>query len=92
MPGIVIRDGAFSSSMLLASTRCGAGGPPQVYLDGIPLLGNIVNGREGAFNLNSIDVSELGGVEYYPTTESMPIEFSHTSNGCGALMLWTRER
>jgi carboxypeptidase family protein len=33
----VIADGSHSSMLLLKSPRCSDGGPPQVYLDGVPL-------------------------------------------------------
>jgi hypothetical protein len=36
-PSIMIYEGSGSSTLLLKSPRCAAGGPPQVYLDGIPL-------------------------------------------------------
>lgn len=92
MPSVAIREGPFSAMYLTGSMRCGSGGPPQVYLDGVPVHGEIVRGREGPFNLNSINISDIAGIEFYPTTDDMPIEFNHTPTSCGALMLWTRER
>ena len=76
---------------LVSSMRCSSGGPPEVYLDGVAV--NAASGNhQRPFDLNSIGVSELAGIEFYPSTAEVPIEFSHTTAGCGALMLWTRER
>jgi hypothetical protein len=44
------------------------------------------------FDLSQFNLNELAGIEYYPDNAIMPAEFSHTSQRCGALMLWTRER
>lgn len=44
------------------------------------------------FDLTQIDTHQLAGVEYYPDGTTVPIEFGHTAEGCGALLLWTRER
>jgi hypothetical protein len=45
-----------------------------------------------AFDLSAFNLNELAGIEYYPDNAILPAEFSHTSQRCGALMLWTRER
>ena len=44
------------------------------------------------FDLSQFNLNELAGIEYYPDNAIMPAEFSHTSERCGALFLWTRER
>jgi hypothetical protein len=97
------------SEYLMKSPRCSNGGPPQVYLDGVPLSAppdpkapvQRKSGVFGAatlpqpilpFDLSAYHLSDITGIEYYPDNAVMPAEFSHTSDRCGALMLWTRER
>ena len=120
MPNMKFHAGSASAMFLLKSARCVFGGPPQVYLDGVPMspdlrpdapgfrgasgtqstaFGQLIAGSGSsmnidaiAFDLSKFDVSSLAGVEWYPDSDMLPIEFSHTSGRCGALMLWTRER
>lgn len=100
MPGLVLAPGAASAMFLTNSTRCTGGGPPQVYLDGVPLSPDIVPGRQRPsqstdnlpFNLANFHVSMLAGLEWYADGTDLPIEFDHSSRRCGALLLWTRER
>jgi hypothetical protein len=98
-PNALIREGAFSQAYLAGGRPC-TGPPPEVFVDGVPmnLPGTGSGGRGGMripaqqFNLNSIQVSDLQGAEYYPSGSSVPAEFTSERTGCGALMLWTRER
>ena len=100
MPGFITRPGRASATYLWQSPRCVGGGPPQVYLDGVPMPPDILGGRTSRsgsvdnlpINLTNFDVSSLAGVEWYPDGTSTPVEFNHTSARCGALLLWTRER
>jgi hypothetical protein len=111
MPGAQFHEGNNGSVFLLKSPRCIEGGPPQVYVDGVPISPDSIpqlrnSSRGGAlggqsaqpapsippFDLSRFQVTELGAVEWYPDGEVVPIEFSHTSKRCGALLLWTRER
>ncbi len=107
-PGVMIAEGPHLANYLLKSPRCSSGGPPQVYLDGVPLSalpvsanppqpGRPPTSRDQAaafppFDLSQFNVSDLAGVEYYPDGTMLPEEFNHTSERCGALLLWTRER
>ncbi len=97
-PGIGRRlsEGPFSATYFAAGDGCA-----QVFLDGVPMNspGTGSAGGRGAartrpqpFDLNSIQISALQGVEYYPRGGTMPAEFTSERTGCGALMLWTRER
>ncbi|MFI5228805.1 MAG: carboxypeptidase-like regulatory domain-containing protein [Gemmatimonadales bacterium] len=108
VPGTMIAEGAHSAAYLLKSPRCVEGGPPQVYLDGVPLAApplpgskpneaNPTTARGQAvaippFDLSEFNVSDLAGIEYYPDGTQLPEEFDHTSTRCGALLLWTREK
>jgi hypothetical protein len=44
-----------------------------------------------ASDINQFLARDLSGIEYHDVSD-MPIGFSHTSGGCGALFLWTRPR
>ncbi len=114
MPSIQLVAGSASAYYLMRSPRCSSGGPPQVYLDGVPInsidpyapsqssqrfertaprtAARIDPDVPRAFNLSDFPVNTLGAVEWYPDGDTVPIEFGHTSNRCGALLLWTRER
>jgi len=60
------------------------------YLDGI----RIYNPGDGddAPDFNTINVSQLAGVEYYAGAATVPPQFNATAGmSCGTLLLWTRE-
>ena len=106
-PGAIVKQ-VSSATFLLKSPRCSNGGMPDVYIDGVslahledlrwpmPKSKNRVSAppdpREFPIDLNQFAVSDLAGVEFYPDNATMPVQFSRTSAGCGALFLWTRER
>ncbi len=63
-----------------------------VFLDGVQLFDPAqVSPRSPPTNLNSIEATNLTGVEYYPSSQSAPAEYQGASP-CGALLLWTREK
>ena len=119
MPSLQFVPGVAGASFLLRSARCAAGGPPQVYLDGVALSPDLRPDAPGmayyntpprdifgqptpgsksanldliAFDLSKFNASDLAGVEWYPDSDMLPIQFNHTGGRCGAVMLWTRER
>jgi hypothetical protein len=103
-PGVTIKQASGSAMFLLKSPRCSNGGQPDVYVDGVALAhlpdsrwpgSSRVRGgdtRDIPIDLSQFHVSDLGAIEYYPDNATMPAQFGRTSSGCGALMLYTRER
>lgn len=65
-------------------TMGGMGCAYQVGLDGHLM--------EGGFDMNSVDPSEVHGVEVFPGPATVPMEYrsSRRSSGCGLIMIWTR--
>lgn len=60
----------------------------SVWVDGIMMS---TPGRP--FDLGELRVDRLGGVEVYTGPSELPIEFqSPAAGGCGAILVWTRER
>ena len=60
------------------------------YLDGIRIYNP--NDGEDAPDFNTIEVSQLAGVEYYAGAATVPPQFNATAGmACGTLLLWTRE-
>jgi len=97
-----------SANFLVKSARCSGGGQPDVYMNGVlmahmedsrwkttpKLQGRSDPARDLAeypFDLNQFQVQTLAGVEYYPDNTMLPVQFNR-GRGCGALLLWTRER
>ena len=89
IPNVIIREGPGGSVYLMRSPRCGSGGPPAVYLDGVLLS---PDSPGGPVNLSLVRLTDVAGVEYYANTATAPSEFNRTLSSCGALLFWTRER
>ncbi|MGH7616503.1 MAG: carboxypeptidase regulatory-like domain-containing protein [Gemmatimonadaceae bacterium] len=64
-----------------------------VYLDGVRfgIEPKYMSRDNPPPDLNTIDVSDLAGVEFYPGSASVPMQY-HSDNPCGTLLLWTREK
>ena len=90
-PGVLLRDGPGGATFLAGTMRCSNGASPEVYLDGVS-VNSASDKHQKLFDLNSLSVTDLAGIEFYPSTAELPIQFPHTTLGCGALLLWTRER
>ena len=77
-------------SSMASGGRC----MPEVYLDGVRFqkLPDFKIKAIVGVDLNQFDVRTLGGVEFYPGGATLPPEFNGIGSGCGALLLWTRER
>ncbi len=62
-----------------------------VYRDGVRIYTPGTN--QDAADFASMQVADYAGVEFYPHSSSLPMEFSSPSgNDCGVLLLWTREQ
>ena len=60
------------------------------YIDGVQVFqaGSLAQPPDAA----RINISDLGGVEFYPDAGTGPVQYNATGSGCGTLLLWTRER
>ncbi len=64
------------------STPC----PAAVVVDG----SFVYHGEGPLFNLNSINPTDIAGIEFYAGASSMPIKYNGTRNTCGLLLIWTK--
>lgn len=97
---VQISVGSAGAQLLERSPRCGVGGPPDVYLDGIPLAHPMPPERSKQkrpggpeaqpMDLQDFQLENLAGIEYYAISSTAPAEFGRTSTACGALFLWSR--
>jgi hypothetical protein len=62
----------------------------DVYLDGILIYDDTRRPRLPLFNVNSIELSEIEGIEVYTSAAQIPAQYNRTSSGCGVLVIWTR--
>ena len=71
---------------------------PDVYLDGVRLATQPDPYRKPpqppliATDINQFAVKELAGVEFHPGAATSPARYNAMGQGCGQLMLWTREK
>lgn len=70
-----------------ATGRRGGSCAVQVFLDGIPQP-NLPQ----PFDLSSVPMDQLAGVEYYVGIATVPVLFARGDSACGVLVLWTRMR
>ncbi len=72
--------------------------PITLYIDGAMYFNPQVHRDTDPFtavsfpDLNRILPSNLAGVEFYPGGASLPAKYNATTNDCGVLLLWTREK
>lgn len=45
---------------------------------------------EGTFDINSVPISSLAGIEVYRNRSEMPMAYGGAGDDCGVLVLWTR--
>lgn len=71
-----------------------AGGIPEpcwidIYVDGIQQFGDT---RDDPVDVSRIGTHTLAAAEFYAGGATLPPQFNRTSNNCGVLLLWSRER
>lgn len=90
LPGLVMARGAGGAQF--AVNPRGPGGvraqgatscPVAVYVDGVRSI-------DSPFNVNSVQVGELSGVEYYAGSAEVPAQYSQGRLPCGVLIFWTK--
>lgn len=59
--------------------------PMEVYRDGALMPAE-------NWDLEKIQVAELGAVEIYEGISTIPPQYNRSGNGCGIILLWSRER
>lgn len=59
-----------------------------VYLNGANVFGG--QPGEALFDINTLPVEQIAGIEFYNGAGSMPVEFNATRNTCGALIIWLK--
>lgn len=61
----------------------------DVYLDGAQVYNSSARNTP-LFNLNSINASEIEGIEVYTSAAQIPAQYNKTAGGCGVMLIWTR--
>jgi carboxypeptidase-like protein len=77
----------------LLSCRGNSACPVMLYLNGIVVF-NPATEKDPFMvpDFSKYATNEYAAVEYYAGGGSMPAKYNMTGSGCGALLLWTRER
>jgi hypothetical protein len=99
LTNVVRQSGAAVSCTRRTPIRCfvvnprsgGSGCSLDVYLDGVlqpPGSGVGFDNRD----LEQIRTDQIGAVEIYASTATVPVEYNRTSKDCGVMLLWSRYR
>ncbi len=59
-----------------------------VYINGAPVFQG--HPGEQLFDLNTINVASIAGIEFYNGAASIPPEYNASRNTCGAMIIWLR--
>lgn len=79
-------DGPFQRFVMLRGGRS-EGCFPRVVLDGIVVH---PGGDEAAAIDDLIDPEAVSGIEVYPSSTGVPMQYSGTDASCGVILIWTR--
>jgi hypothetical protein len=86
--------GAFSPGIYtLDKTDINKGADPQkcyatVYVDGVAVFS--ADPGELLFDINSVSVGEIHGIEFYSGAGTIPPQFPQKRGTCGVLVVWTK--
>lgn len=99
IPGVMRTNGPHGESYLVSARKQCAGPAmrpcrnPDCYVtvvqDGVTMF---APGMGTPPDFSRMDGLNYAAAEYYAGGATMPPEFNETANGCGTLLLWTRER
>jgi hypothetical protein len=95
LPGLIAVPGPRGTATYVASARKACSGPVMwrcngpscivdVYQDGVLMAGPI--------DMDRLQVTDYAAVEFYHGGAESPAQYNSTRNGCGTLLLWSRER
>ena len=91
IPGVFVQADGFDEKIVLRSGRIGdvEGNTcyPRVYLDDILVH---QGGDEPALIDNLLTPGVVAGVEIYPSSAGMPVQYISGRAGCGVILIWTR--
>jgi hypothetical protein len=102
VPGIMRTNGPHGETYIVSSRKpCGGGAltrclQPNCYVsivqDGVRVYDRALTRGAAPFDFSKMDGTSLAAAEYYAGGAASPPEYNATSEGCGVLVLWTRER
>jgi hypothetical protein len=98
LPGLMVTSGPrgalnLTSSRSMCARAMSCLSPdcyPAVYIDGVPFRDMSAPNGSTRVDFSRMTTSDYAMAEFYPGGASIPVEFS--SNTCGVLLLWSRER
>jgi hypothetical protein len=100
IPGLMRTNGPHGESFIVSSRKQCAGNAltgcrqpncyPTVIQDGVKIYDIAM--RMPPLDYSKMDGLNLAAAEYYAGGAAMPPEYNDTKQGCGVLVLWTRER
>src|SRR5215831_1088896 len=101
MPGLMFTHGPHGETYVVSSRKPCAGNAlvgcrqPNCYVtviqDGVRIFDLTMKGQIVP-DFAKMDGMNIAGAEFYDGAAAMPPEYNSTSQGCGVLVLWTRER
>jgi len=101
MPGLMFTHGPHGETYIVSSRKPCAGNAlvgcrqPNCYVtviqDGVRIFDLTMRGQQVP-DFAKMDGLNIAGAEFYDGAAAMPPEYNSTSQGCGVLVLWTRER